>query len=164
MRSPISVFVVSALLFIFGVGFVVVAARTARAGPSATAPPASVVNPVASTRQIMAAIVSPTSNAIFQSVQTNVTINGTEEIFPKNDDEWALLGAQAASLAEAGNMLMTDGRAIDRGDWIKMSQAMVDAAKETIKAVDKKNPEDVLASGEVVNMSCDTCHERYRRQ
>ena len=61
-------------------------------------------------------------------------------------------------------MLMSEGRALDRGDWIKMSQGMIDAAQLTLKAVAKKNPEDVLAAGEIVNTSCDNCHERYTRQ
>ncbi len=165
MRMPMSLFVVSALLFVFGLGFVVVGAREARRTPAASAAvPATPVTPIATTKQIMQAIVSPTSTAIFQSVQTNVTLKGTEEIFPRSDEEWALLGAQAAALAEAGHMLMGEGRALDRGDWIKMSQGMIDAAQLTLKAVAKKNPEDVLAAGEIVNTSCDNCHERYTRQ
>jgi hypothetical protein len=157
---------VSVLLFVAGIGFVVVGAREGKRGPASASPSAAVpaLKPIATTKQIMNGIVSPTSNAIFQSVQTNVTDKGTEEIFPRNDDEWALLGAQAASLAEAGQMLMAEGRAIDRGDWIKMSQAMVDASRQTMDAVGKKNPEGVLAAGEAVNTSCDQCHERYRRQ
>ena len=80
--------------------------------PAASAPwPPAPVTPIATTKQIMQAIVSPTSTAIFQSVQTNVTLKGTEEIFPRSDEEWALLGAQAAALAEAGHMLMAEGRA-----------------------------------------------------
>lgn len=165
MRMPLSLFVVSALLFVCGLGFVVVGAREARRTPAAaSAPPAASVAPIATNKQIMQAIVTPTSTAIFQSVQTNVTLKGTEEIFPKTDEEWALLGAQAATLGEAGHLMMAEGRAIDRGDWIKMSQAMIDAAQLTLKAVAKKNPEDVLAAGEIVNMSCDNCHERYTRQ
>jgi hypothetical protein len=165
MRMPLSLFVVSALLFVFGVGFVVVGAGEAKRAPAAAAaPPAASASPLASTKQIMRAIVSPTSTAIFQSVQTNVTLQGTEEIFPRTDEEWATLGAQAAALGEAGHMLMTEGRAIDRSDWIKMSQGMIDAAQLTLKAVEKKNPEEVLAAGEIVNTSCDACHERYTRQ
>jgi hypothetical protein len=165
MRTSMSLFVVSALLFVFGLGFVVVGAREARRAPAAAAaPPAASVSPVATTKQIMQAIVTPTSTAIFQSVQTNVTQKGTEENFPRTDEEWALLGAQAAALGEAGHLLMTDGRAVDRGDWIKMSQGMIDSAQLTLKAVAKKNPEEVLAAGEIVNMSCDNCHERYTRQ
>jgi hypothetical protein len=163
MRTPLPLFVVSALLFVFGTGFVVVGARQARKTPEGPAA-APVVAPVATTRQIMSGIVAPTSNAIFQSVQTNVTLQGVEEIFPRTDEAWTALAAQAASLAEAGNLLTVDGRAIDRGDWIRMSQAMTAAATQTLKAVAEKNPEAVLASGEAVNTSCDACHERYRRE
>ena len=164
MRITMSLFVVSALLFVAGLGFVVVGAREARRAPAAAAPAAAATPPLATTKQIMQAIVSPTSTAIFQSVQTNVTVKGTEEIFPKTDEEWGLLGAQAAALGEAGHLLMAEGRAIDRGDWMKLSQGMIDAAQLTLQAVAKKNPEDVLAAGEIVNTSCDNCHERYTRQ
>src|SRR5436190_16219671 len=142
MRSSLSLFVVSALLFVCGVGFVVVGARAAKQAPTA-APEASSSSPVATTRQIMLAITKPTSDAIFQSVQTNVTREGVEEIFPKTDEEWALLGAQAGALAESGNLIMAEGRAVDRADWIKMSQAMIDAAKQTLRAVEEKSPEGV---------------------
>lgn len=164
MRSTLPLFVVCALLFVFGVGFVVVGAGEAKRAPAAAAPTTPAAAPLATTSQIMSAIVSPTSNAIFQSVQTNVTSKGTEEIFPKDDAEWAALGAQAAALAEAGRLIMMPGRAIDQADWIKMSQAMIDAAKTTLAAVEKKSPDAVLESGEAVNTSCDSCHERYRRQ
>lgn len=165
MRTNVSLFVVSALLFVFGVAFAVVGARDMRRAPDVSAAsPAAAIPPLATTGQIMTAIVTPASNAIFQSVQTNVTQKGVEEIFPRNEDEWAALGAQAAVLGEAGTMLMTEGRAVDRNDWITMSQAMVDAAKQTLKAVQDKKPEDVLTAGERVNTSCDNCHERYRRQ
>jgi hypothetical protein len=161
-----SLFVVSALLFVFGIGFVVVGAGEARRAPAPavgrTAPTGTA--PLASTRQIMAAITRPAADAVFQSVQTNISDKGVEEVFPRNDDEWTLLGAQAAALAESGRLIMTDGRAVDTGDWITMSQAMIDAAKQTLAAVEKKSPEAVLESGEAVNVSCDNCHERYRRQ
>src|SRR5215203_3513584 len=149
MRMPLSLFVVSALLFVVGCGFVVVAAREARRAPtdsSASAPAA--VQTLATTRQIMSAITRPTADAVFQSVQTNVSEKGVEEIQPRTDDEWAALGAQAAALAESGQLLMTGGRAVDQGDWIKMSRAMIDAARQTLSAVAAKDPEQVLASGE----------------
>jgi len=165
MRMPLTLFAVSALLFVFGLGFVVVGAGEARRAPATAAAPAvPSVKPIATTKQIMQAIVTPTSTAIFQSVQTSVTVKGTEEIFPRTDEEWERLGAQAAALGDAGNLLMAEGRALDQGDWIKMSRAMIDSAQLTLKAVANKNPEEVLAAGEIVNMSCDNCHERYTRQ
>jgi len=165
MRIPLSLFVVSALLFVFGLGFVVVGAgEVRRAPPPTVASPAANAPALATTKQIMSAITRPTADAVFQSVQTTVTEKGVEEIQPHTDEEWAALGAQAAALAESGHLLMVGGRAVDQGDWIKMSQAMIDAAKQTMKAVDARSADKVLESGEAVNVSCDTCHERYRRQ
>jgi hypothetical protein len=163
MRIVHWLFVVSAALFIAGIGFIIAAGRTAQAAPAAAAP-ATTVKPVASVKQIMAGIVAPSANAIFNAVSTTVSEKGIEEVFPKNDQEWAALGSQAASLAEAGNLMMVEGRAVDRGDWVKMSQTMVDAAVVAMKAAESKSTDAVLASGEKVNESCDNCHQRYMRQ
>jgi hypothetical protein len=165
MRIPLGLFVVSALLFVFGLGFVVVGAGEIRKAPALTAAASTAsVESLATTKQIMDAITRPTADAIFRSVQTTVSEKGVEEIFPRNDDEWMALGAQAAALAESGYLLTTGARPVDQGDWIKMSQAMIDSAKQAMEAVKKKDTEGVLAAGEAVNVSCDNCHARYRRE
>jgi cytochrome c556 len=136
-----------------------------RAAPAATqATPGPAIVPVATMKQVMTGIVSPASNAIFNAVSTTVSDKGVEEVAPHTDEEWAALGNQAAALAEAGNLIMMPGRAIDNGDWMKMSQAMIDAARQAMKAVDAKSAEGILAAGEPVNESCDNCHQRYRRE
>jgi cytochrome c556 len=162
MRSANWLFLVSAALFVFGVGFVVVGAGEARKG-AATVASAPAARPLASVKQIMAGIVGPSAMTVFDAVSTTVTLNGVEEKAPKTDEEWALVGAAAASLAESGQLLMAEGRAVDRGDWIKMSQAMIDAGVTTLKAVEAKDKDGVLNAGEAVNTSCDTCHRRYQR-
>jgi len=162
MRTIHWLFIVGAALFVFGIGFVVVGAREARRAPAVAPGPA--ITPVATTKQIMNGIVGPAANAIFNAVSTTVSEKGIEEVFPRNDEEWAALGNQAAALAEAGNLMLVEGRAVDNGDWIKMSQAMIDAGKQTLKAVEAKSTEGVLGAGESVNTSCDNCHQRYMRQ
>ena len=166
MRTPLPLFTVSALLFIFGIGFVVVGARAARQTPvaEAKAPPGAAIVPIATTRQLMTGIIGPMANVVFNAVSTTVTDKGVEEVAPHTDEDWAKVGDAAAALAEAGNLLMVQGRAIDQGDWIKMSQAMVDAGRQTLKAVAARNADDVLAAGEPLNESCDNCHQRYRRE
>ena len=42
-----------------------------------------------------------------------------------------------------------------------MSDAMATAAMQSYRATEKKNVEALLASGEVVNNSCDNCHRNY---
>jgi hypothetical protein len=164
MRTVYWLFVVSVALFIAGIGFILAAGRMRQTAPAAAATPVVAVRPVASIKQIMNGIVGPGANAVFNSVSTTVTQKGIEEVAPRNDEEWAALGNNAAALAEAGNLMMVDGRAVDSGDWIKMSQALVDAGMKTLKAVEAKSPEAVLTAGETVNASCDNCHAKYQRQ
>jgi hypothetical protein len=162
MKSVHALFAVGALLFVFGIGFVVVGARSARQGSAAQ--PASPIVPVASVKQIMNGIIMPAATVVFDSVSSTVSERGVEEVVPRNDGEWAAVGDSAAALAEAGNLLMMDGRAVDRGDWIAMSQAMIAAAQQTLKAVEARNPDGILEAGSELNTSCDNCHQRYQRQ
>jgi cytochrome c556 len=163
MRTPFPLFTISALLFVFGVGFVVVGARAARQVPAAPAAAATIA-PVATVKQVMKGIVAPAANTVFNAVSTTVSEKGVEDVAPHTDEEWETVGNSAAALAEAGNLMMMDGRAIDKGDWVKMSQAMIDAGRQTLKAVAAKDAEGVLAAGEPLNASCDNCHQRYMRQ
>ena len=154
-------FVVSVALFISGIGFVIASARTARSAAPVEA--AVTTTPVASVKQIMAAITGPSANVIYGAVSTTVTAAGITEVAPQNDEEWAAIGNSAAALAESANLLMTDSRAIDKGDWIKMSQQLVDASKLAIKAADEKSTSAILDAGGPINETCDTCHEKYQR-
>jgi hypothetical protein len=147
-------FVVSVALFVSGIGFVVAGARTARAAPAVEAAPVT-TTPVASVKQIMKGIVAPAATTVFNSVSTTVSFKGTEEKAPQTDEEWELVGTSAAALIESGNLLLMGSRAVDKGEWIKMSQALIDAGKVALKATEAKSAEGVLAAGEAINTSSD---------
>src|SRR5262249_17745862 len=109
-------------------------------------------------------ITGPAADTIFNSVGETMTAKGTEVTAPRNDQEWEAVENAAAALIESGNLLMMGNRAIDQGDWIKMSRAMIDSGKVALQAARAKNPDQVLASGEAINASCDSCHGRYQRK
>jgi len=153
MRTIYALLAISLLTFISGIVFIVLGARNGGKAPAAA--------PAASVKQIMDGIVTPASNAIYNAVSTTVTTKGTEEVFPKNDKEWAIVGSHAMVLVEAANMLKVDGRAKDSGDWMRMSDAMSTAAMQSYRAAEKKDVEALLASGETLNNSCDSCHRNY---
>lgn len=162
MRTVHWLFVISAALFISGIGFIVASARAAQqTEPSAAT---AAITPVATTKQIMAGIVSPAAAVVFESVSTTVSAAGIEEKRPTTDAEWAAVGASAAALIEASNLLVMGNRAVDQGEWVTMSAAMAKAGMAALKATEAKDPEGVLGAGEIVNTSCDNCHERYQRQ
>ena len=123
--------------------------------------PQPTFKPVASVKQLMEATIDPAADVIFASVGTVVSSSGVEEIAPKNDEEWATVRNSALTLAEAGNLLMIGDRVRDKGDWIKMSQALVDIGVVALKAAEAKNPEALFEAGGQVYEVCKQCHSKY---
>ncbi len=162
MRTVNWLFAVSVALFISGIGFIIASGRASKVEAAAPAATPS-LPPVASVKQIMAGIVMPAAYVVFDSVSTIVDAKGVQENQPKTDEEWANVGANAAVLIESANMLLIGNRPVDQGDWVKMSNAMADAGRIALKAADAKSPEGILEAGEAINMSCDSCHEKYQR-
>jgi hypothetical protein len=89
MRTIYWLFVLSVALFVAGIGFVIAGARVMpRGAPAAAAPAGPPIVPVASIKQIMNGIVDPASMVVYNAVSSKVTTKGTEDIAPRNDDEW----------------------------------------------------------------------------
>ena len=162
MKAAHWFFVVSVALFVSGIAFIIAGARTARQAPGRDAA-ASALTPVASVKQIMKAIVDPAATVVFASVSITETRTGTETKAPRTDAEWETVGNAAAALVESGNLMMMGTRAVDQGEWVKQSQALIEASKNVLKATQAKNADGVLAAGGAVNESCDGCHHVYQR-
>jgi hypothetical protein len=160
VRSVYWLFIVSVMLFVSSIGFVIAASRTPRHAPP---PEALVLTPVASVKEVMNGITGPAANVIYGAVSTTVSAAGTETRAPKTDQEWDSVAASAAALIESGNLLLIGNRAVDKGDWVAMSRAMMDAGTVALKATRARNADDLFASGEGINNSCDTCHHKYQR-
>jgi hypothetical protein len=157
-------FIVSVALFVSGIGFVIAGERTARAATPAAAATAVETAPVASIKQIMIGITNPAATAVYEAVGTKSTAAGIEEIAPKTDEQWAKVGSAAAAVVESGNLMLMGSRAIDKGDWVKMTRAMMDQGKAAMKAAEAKDKDKIVEAGGELNATCDTCHARYSRE
>jgi hypothetical protein len=167
MRWVYWLFVVSVALFVSGIGFLVVSTRTAQNTPPATAVALTgltALTPVASVKQIMQGIINPAATVVYNAVGSSVSTSGTDEWAPKTPEEWEAVGNSAAVLVESGNLLMIGGRAVDTGDWVKMSRALMDATAVAIKAIDARDAGALFESSEAINIACDNCHQKYQRQ
>ena len=161
MRVMHWLFLVSAALFVVGIAFLVASTRPMDDRPAVEA---AATKPVASVQQIMRGIVAPAASVVYSSVATTITPSGTEERAPRTDGEWNAVGDSAAALVESGNLLMLGERAVDKGDWMTMSRALMDASRVALKAVEARNVEALFGSGEAINATCESCHQRYQRQ
>ena len=112
----------------------------------------STVKPVATVKQLHEAMITPSSDALFDV--------GREA--PKDDKAWAALRNNAVILAESGNLLMLAGRAKDNGAWMKLSRELVDSGVVALKAAEAKNVDALLKAGDVIVPVCEKCHEVYR--
>ena len=70
------------------------------------------VRPVATVQDLMVAMVDPSSDIVFESVSTTISVRGEETKAPQTDHEWAVVRNHALTLVEAANLLMMPGRRI----------------------------------------------------
>ena len=162
MRIVYWLFFVSVALFISGIGFVIAAARTGRDAGAETAAPATV--PVATVAQIMNGITGPNASVVYNAVGTIINADGVTEIEPKNDEEWANVANAAAAVIESGNLLLIGDRALDNGEWVTMTKAMIERGQAVLKAAQAKDKDAILETGGPLNETCDMCHAQYQRQ
>ena len=140
----------------------------------------------ATIKDIMDSMVDPSADILWESVATIVSAKGTEERAPKTDDDWTNVRRRAITLIEATNLLQMPGRKVakpgeksenpqielepqeierilnaDRAAWTKLALALHDAAAEALKAIDAKNTQGLLDSGEKIDTACENCHLKY---
>ena len=108
--------------------------------------------PVGTMRQLMIDMIYPASDAIFY----------VDREPPKKPQDWELLRMQSLTLAESGNLLMTDGRARDQKNWILESKMLIDIGGKAYKAAQAKDIEGIRALNDSLNAACVVCHYQYR--
>ena len=162
MKTVYWLFVVSVALFVSGIAFIIAGARTTEAAAATTR--AVETTPVASVKQIMIGITNPAAFVVYEAVGTKSSAKGIEEIAPQNDEEWAKVGSAAGAVVESGNLMLTGNRAIDTGDWVKMTRDMMEQGQKAMKAAEAKDKDGIVAAGGDLNTTCDNCHARYSRQ
>jgi hypothetical protein len=165
MKTVNWLFAISVALFVGGIAFIIAGERTARAAtPASAAPAAMETAPVASVKQIMIGITNPSAYVIYEAVGTKTTSKGIEEIAPQTDEDWQKVESAGAAVVESGNLILTGSRAIDKGDWVKMTHDMMDKAKLAMAAAKAKDKDKIVETGGDLNVTCDNCHMRYSRE
>jgi hypothetical protein len=117
--------------------------------------------PASSVEHVMRTKVDPAANLVWASVVTTVTVDGVDEKFPTTDADWNALRNAASDLAESGNLLRKENRVSANRDWGRQSQSLIEAAAATLKAVEERSPNQILAAGEQIYNTCVGCHGGY---
>ena len=108
--------------------------------------------PVASIKQLQEAMISPSADTIFN----------VGRAAPESDEEWLFVRNAAVILAEAGNLLMLEGRAKDTEQWMELAGELVASGNDALLAAESQDVGGVLEAGNRIAAACEACHQPYR--
>jgi hypothetical protein len=107
--------------------------------------------PVGTISELMVDIIYPLSDEFFYVMREP----------PETDYDWTLLRRSALTLAEAGNLLMIQGRSIQQEDWMAHAKRLVEVGTEAYEAAVAGDLEAIVELSPALEASCRACHEQY---
>jgi hypothetical protein len=166
--------------------FLSLVSASACRGQQPASDPQPEYSPTATIKDIMDAIVDPSADVVWESVQTIVTPAGVDERQPRTDEEWAAVRRGAIRVVEGTNLLMMPGRHVarpheksetpgvelepeeieaninkDRAQWNKLAKGLYDTGMEALKAIEAKDVNALIDIGGRIDMACENCHMTY---
>ncbi len=118
-------------------------------------------NTTLNVQEIMALVLEPASDILWDSGGWVLDASGYEELYPTTDEGWDYVRAQAAVVAESGNMLALPGRAVDSDAWMIYAEGLSAAGILAMEAAAAQNEEDFFQAGAQLYSVCTACHQAY---
>ncbi|MBO9581908.1 MAG: hypothetical protein J7498_13535 [Sphingobium sp.] len=113
-------------------------------------------------KQLMATIVQPQADVFWKSAGSYTDATGTHDLRPTTEDAWLRTRSAAATIAEMGNLLMTEQYAKGRGeDWMQFSKSLVEIGQKAEKAAIDRSEDAIFETGGTMYNVCTACHQVY---
>ena len=133
--------------------------------PEQEPPQSTVVNSRYNTRldvqEIMALVLEPASESLWDSAGWILDASGYRELYPATDEEWDHMRAQAAVIVETGNSLALPGRAADDEAWTIYSNGLSEAGIFAMEAATARDEAAFFEAGAQLYSVCTACHQAY---
>ena len=110
---------------------------------------------------LMTMVLEPAADSLWDNAGWIESTAGYEELYPTTDEGWDFMVAQAALVAESGNLLALPGRAVDDDAWLVYSEGMIDAGLMAMDAAQRRHEEDFFQAGAQLYSVCRACHQTY---
>ncbi len=161
-------------------------AVTAPALTPTTTVPAASYNTDISIREIMASLIDPQADKIWNSVRVISDSNGITEYTPETDEEWGALRRSTIAIIEGSNALMMPGRSVappgaqgefpeyeftpeevqarleaDFTSWTGFAENLQDNGLGILDAIDNRDTEKLSEWGAYLDEACEACHSAY---
>ena len=116
---------------------------------------------VADLPDLMSTVVDPAADVYWDAVGWIIDASGTTEIRPESPEEWEAVRNAAYQVAESGNLMMMEGRAVDEPEWTAFSQAIITVGLRAIEAAEARDEQGVFDVGAELYAVCTGCHATY---
>ncbi len=121
----------------------------------------SAYNTSLNVQEIMALVLEPAADILWDSGGWVMDASGYEELYPTTDDGWAYVRSQAAIVVESGNSLALPGRAEDNDAWMIYSEGLSEAGVLAMEAAAAQDKEAFFQAGAQLYSVCTACHQAY---
>jgi len=111
--------------------------------------------------ELMAHVLEPNAQVYWRAVGWIIDSEGEHQLRPESEEDWLAVENAAFVVAEAGNLLMMDGRALDDGPWMTMSQALIDIGRRAVEVAEERDEQAVFDVGAEMYFVCTQCHATY---
>ncbi len=113
-------------------------------------------------RALMETVVQHHADTFWGSAGWIIDADGERSLRPTTEEGWADVVAAAATVAQAGNLLMTPLYSEGRGeDWFQFSGALVEIGLRAQAAAEARDEERIFETGAVMYRVCESCHMVY---
>ncbi len=134
-----------------------------KSGPAPAASPQKGV--MLSVKDVMRHIVNPAAEAYWAHSGEVDDDKGANDRVPTKDADWVVNIDTAAQIAEAGNLLLMDGRARDpSGPWAKYALALNAAGVAGLAAATAHDHDKTNEAGNAMYDACFKCHNSYNQR
>jgi hypothetical protein len=108
----------------------------------------------------MELIIDPAAELIWSSAGSIITDAGEQGLAPTTAAGWFKVEAAAATLTEAGNLLMMPGRSAG-ADWDEYAHSLIGAGKLAMVAAEQQDADALFNAGGEIYQACLACHDQY---
>ena len=110
---------------------------------------------------LMAHLLTPASEAIWESSGYVITEEGEFSLEPKNQEEWERVLYGAKVITESSYLLNIPSRSKNRKEWVIFAGLLEDVGKKAFEAAENKDAESLFEIGAELYQVCVACHQVY---
>ena len=113
---------------------------------------------------LMAHLLTPASEAIWESSGYVITEEGEFSLEPTTEEEWERVLYGAKVITESASLLSIPSRSKNRNEWIVFADLLEGVGQKAFEAAERKDVEALFEVGAELYQVCVACHQVYMNE